>query len=388
MTTTAPNTIFLRLEGVLQAWGDNSKFIIRRTMDAPTKSGVLGLICCAMGVRRHDAPAELKKLNDLQMGVRIDRPGTRWWDYHTVGAGYGILSAEGKPKKTASTGEYETLISRREYLCDASFLVALQGDENQIAEIRCQLENPAWTLYLGRKSCPPGVPVLARPGPGEEWSNPMRTESLLDALATPPWRPRFKSEAGSGSELLECIIEWRPFSQHETPPLDAEVWYDKPVSLDPPVHEARIVIRQPLEVTASKHPLLRHTPPPPRTRADYGNSKYKDKRKERLKQDAGLCVFCKMPATTVQHVTYRHVGSDKEGEDLRGLCRLCHDAITMIEYGAGMGLDRIDPVDVRWRDSIIRTREEIRRWRSEQTRKRALSKAPEDIRRELEESEA
>lgn len=43
------NTIFLRLEGPLQSWGDTSKFVMRRTMEAPTKSGIIGLICCAMG---------------------------------------------------------------------------------------------------------------------------------------------------------------------------------------------------------------------------------------------------------------------------------------------------------------------------------------------------
>ena len=37
------NTLLLRLEGPLQAWGDQqSKFVIRRTLEAPTKSGVIG----------------------------------------------------------------------------------------------------------------------------------------------------------------------------------------------------------------------------------------------------------------------------------------------------------------------------------------------------------
>ncbi len=52
MSIRAPTYVFLRLEGPLQAWGDNSKFVIRRTMEAPTKSGVIGLICCAMGLSR------------------------------------------------------------------------------------------------------------------------------------------------------------------------------------------------------------------------------------------------------------------------------------------------------------------------------------------------
>ena len=72
---------------------------------------------------------------------------------------------------------------------------------------------------------------------------------------------------------------------------------------------------------------------------------------QRLERDCNLCVFCKTPATTVQHVTYRRAGKgDETQEDLRSLCRLCHDAVTMIEYGLGMGLDRINPEDPRWRE--------------------------------------
>ncbi len=106
-------------------------------------------------------------------------------------------------------------------------------------------------------------------------------------------------------------------------------------------------------------------------------------RKKRLEADEGLCVFCKSPATTVQHVTYRRAGGDEAPEDLRSLCRLCHDAVTMIEYGLGMGLDRINPCDPRWRDDILRTRGQIVRFRSEETRRRALREAPEKVRREV-----
>ncbi len=60
----------------------------------------------------------------------------------------------------------------------------------------------------------------------------------------------------------------------------------------------------------------------------------------------------------------------------------------MVEYGQGMGLDRIDPCDVRWRHKLIDTRAEILRWRSEEGRRRALREAPERTRREqLEEEE-
>ena len=43
------NNLFLRLEGPLQSWGSHeSKFVIRRTGEAPTKSCVVGLLCAAI----------------------------------------------------------------------------------------------------------------------------------------------------------------------------------------------------------------------------------------------------------------------------------------------------------------------------------------------------
>ena len=96
-----------------------------------------------------------------------------------------------------------------------------------------------------------------------------------------------------------------------------------------------------------------------------------------MKEDYGLCVFCKAPASTVQHITYRRAGGEETQDDLRSLCRLCHDAVTMIEYGLGMGLDRINPEDPQWRGEIIRKRQEIIRFRSLETRRRRLS--PEEV---------
>lgn len=412
MTAAGTNTLFLRLDGPLQSWGDTSKFVIRRSMEAPTKSGVLGLVCCAMGLLRAEARERLRELNTLAMGVRIDRPGTRWWDYHTVGAKVGILRADGKGiKRTASTKEIETLITRREYLADASFLVALQGDPALIARVRAALENPAWPVFLGRRSCPPSVPVLARPevDKNERWTNPGVHADLNAALAAVPWRPRYDDEAAGNNHSRrpdtidrKTLIEWRASSDNDIAPEDAEVWYDTPVCFDPPVHEPRLVTRASVTVNVGQ-PLQRCTPAPPRPRAGYNDPDWKSEalvdvvdqatgevtreprgaRPRRLRRDKGLCVFCKNTATTVQHITYRRAGGDEAQDDLCSLCRLCHDAVTMIEYGHGMGLDRIDPTLPRWRDEILRTRGEILRFRSEETRRRALGDAPERVRREL-----
>lgn len=368
---TEVNTLYLRLEGPLQAWGDTSKFVIRRTMDAPTKSGVLGLLCCAMGLSRQAARERLRELNGLAMGVRIDRPGMRWWDYHTVGAGIGMTTAGGGLK----TGSQGTLITRREYLADASFLVALQGDEESIQKIAKAIASPKWPVFLGRKSCPPTVPVFARPFEGESWTNPAGHEGLKAALSAVPWRKRCKADATPRNATVEALLEWRPASEGEVAPDDAEVWYDAPVCFDPPVHEPRFVLRYQAPVTVDSRPVRQPTPAPPRSRANYTNTEYRKRRKERIEADAGLCVFCKSPGPrmTVQHVTYRRAGGDETLEDLRSLCGLCHDAVTMLEYGIGMGLDRINPEDPKWRVKIIEKRKEIIEFRSLETRRRRLA---------------
>ena len=45
-------TLLLRLAAPLQAWGADSKFETRKTNREPTKSGVIGLLAAALGLRR------------------------------------------------------------------------------------------------------------------------------------------------------------------------------------------------------------------------------------------------------------------------------------------------------------------------------------------------
>ena len=364
------NTLFLRLEGPMQAWGNQeSKFVIRRTAEAPTKSGVIGMLCAARGVSRADASAEwLPKLSDLHMGVRIDAPGVRWWDYHTVGAEMDMRIAEGEGKTKRGA-----MLTRREYLCDASFLVALQGDPALIEELAVAMRNPQWTLYLGRRSCPPSRPLFEH--------QPGSYTDLTSALESVPWRPRL--ERDTVPETVDCLLDWIPTPEQPEAPDDALIWYDVPLTFEPPSHRPRFVIRREFrvgeagEVSIADDPAQSLTPRPPRPRANYRNGEYRKMREERLASDHHLCVFCKSPATTVQHVTYCHAGGDERLDELRSLCRLCHDAVTMIEYGLGMGLDRINPEDKCWREKIIKKRDQIIQFRSLETRRRRLS--PEEV---------
>lgn len=335
---SSPNTLFLRLSGPMQSWGTESRLQIRRTDAYPSKSGVLGMILCAMGVPRPEAPRVLGRLVALAMGVRLDRPGVLDWDYHTAGAGVGIRQAKGGIKYTATTKEPETLLSRREYLLDASFLVALQGDTTVIQEVKAALENPVWPVFLGRKCCVPTDPVLAGLG---------QYGGLKPALEGEPFYSDRPFTDGATAEV-EAVIEHMP---GQAPPEDARLVHDVPRTLRYPSHGARWVV--PCLVRA---PLARpsHIRQSIKSRAgvDYASEQWKTVRKERLLFDSGLCVFCKSPAEEVHHVTYENVGKESI-EDLRSLCRLCHDACTQLEYGRDLRTHRVDPSEPDQRETIL-----------------------------------
>lgn len=53
-------TLLLRLAAPLQAWGADSKFETRKTGREPTKSGVIGLLAAALGLRRDEREALLR----------------------------------------------------------------------------------------------------------------------------------------------------------------------------------------------------------------------------------------------------------------------------------------------------------------------------------------
>lgn len=336
----------------MQSWGDGSRFQLRRTADAPTKSGVLGLLLCAGGVARSDADTHLDRLRAMRFAVRIDRPGVRGWDYHTAGAGYGILSAEGVVKLTASTKEPETLLSRREYLFDASFVAGLEGDPTEIDQLAAWLGDPVWPVFLGRKCCVPAAPVLA---------GVARDTSLLDALATVPWHGGDTAYPRDGLRVLMDA----PVGA--TVPLDARVVYDIPRTFGVMDHAPRWLIQRQMHPLTADDAEVADVD----AQSDRSDGWWRRVRLERLALDHGLCVFCKAEAEEVHHVTYERRGAELV-EDLRSLCGTCHDACTALEYGGGMTMLRVDPLDPAWRQRIAEQIDLARKTRAAAVRQRVL----------------
>ena len=158
-------TLLLRLQAPMQSWGISSLFTERDTVREPSKSGVIGIICAALG-RPKDA--DLSDLAALRMGVRVDREGSLEKDFQTA---RDVYAASGK--KTV-----DSVISNRYYLADAAFLVGLEGPRELLALVQIALQQPKYTLYLGRKAFPPTFPVALADG--------LREQPLLEALRDYP----------------------------------------------------------------------------------------------------------------------------------------------------------------------------------------------------------
>lgn len=222
------NTLLLRLEGPLQAWGLRSRWGERDTADAPSKSGVIGLLGCALGLRRNDP--RLRMISDgLRFGVRIDRPGSLLRDYHTTGGGRygdvvhdgrgtrfhdepyagGVLSPEVKGgrirvKINATTKEPETDTSERMYLADASFLAALQGAPDLITDLAQAIQQPVWPYFLGRKSCVPALPVFSDIGEYADLHAALIGQPIPERVH-PPLRLLLEAQPGVGNRQPDNI---------------------------------------------------------------------------------------------------------------------------------------------------------------------------------------
>lgn len=182
--------LLLRLEGALQSWGDHSKWDVRDSGDFPSKSGVVGLLACAMGLERGD-PDIAALSQAMHMAVRADRPGVRMLDFHTV-QGHPLYNAEGKPRSS------NTIVSPRWYLQDASFLVALDLPEAWRDRVEEALRHPVWPIYLGRKSCVPSRPV---------WECKTDAYSgLMDAIRRCPVSVREEDGPALRSLYYECEV--------------------------------------------------------------------------------------------------------------------------------------------------------------------------------------
>lgn len=230
--------LLLRLAGPLQSWGYRSRFSDRDTGLEPTKSGVVGLLCCALGRDRSESPADLAA---LKLHARVDRQGSLLSDFHTAGGGMFRGSTDYFAPKSSGGRGSNPVVTERHYLMDASFLVALEGDEGLLARLEAAVADPAWPLALGRRSCPPSEPVLVG----------RRDMDGLAALRNEPILLRGRMDKSDDTEV-RLAIECGPNDPGAEPRRDVPVAWADTVARKYTVRHVRTEwIRKPQEAAAA-----------------------------------------------------------------------------------------------------------------------------------------
>ncbi|MCD4813436.1 type I-E CRISPR-associated protein Cas5/CasD [bacterium] len=175
--------LLLWLEAPLQSWGADSKFGRRDTMSFPTKSGVIGILLCAMGASGEQAEL-LSRLALLKQTVISYVPARKMEngksektdrepllnDFHMVGSGYDDknpwesmlipMTWDSVKKKSGKANNADgsrggTKITYRYYLQDAKFAVIMEVPDKMADDFSEALQNPVYDVYLGRKNCVP-----------------------------------------------------------------------------------------------------------------------------------------------------------------------------------------------------------------------------------------
>lgn len=160
--------LLLWLEAPLQSWGADSKFGRRNTLDFPTKSGIAGLLLCALGAggEQEELLAELAPLSQTVISYAL--PGdnsvegdtAKLRDFHMVGSAYD----DADPwetlhiPKTREGGKAVgggVKLTFRYYLQGGHFAAVVEVPSERADEFAGALQAPVFDIYLGRKCCAP-----------------------------------------------------------------------------------------------------------------------------------------------------------------------------------------------------------------------------------------
>jgi CRISPR system Cascade subunit CasD len=187
--------LVFRLYGPMASWGDVAVGTYRPTFDHPSKSAVMGLLAAAIGIRRDEEEIHRAMAKSYDFSVRVDASGTMLRDYHTSqvppsGSGRNKkYFATRKDELAASQKDMKTILSTRDYYCDAIYSVCLWGKSDEVPyslqNLAQKLKEPEFVLYLGRKSCPLAMPIDAKVVSGaniQEAFGMINSDDLLDGL--------------------------------------------------------------------------------------------------------------------------------------------------------------------------------------------------------------
>ena len=189
------------LTAALGAMGEFAGHERRGSLIWPGRSALVGLMGAALGLRRSD---DFAALDALHTALAIFAPGEVLRDYHTIET---IPSAAARRPQSrpaalrAARGNTNTTITLRDYRTGPLYGVAVWGGD--LTRLEAALKAPAFTLYLGRKSCPLAAPLDPQIVQADS------PEAALAGLRLPFWH------RGARAQVMACD-DHPAAARHET----------------------------------------------------------------------------------------------------------------------------------------------------------------------------
>lgn len=179
----------------------------RETASRPAHSALAGLIAAARGMERADS-RQAAFAAGLAFATRRDWLGPLLADYHTAQTPPARKGKVWATRREELAGETNTILSRRDYRTDCAFTIACHAEAGPftLEEMESALRRPVFTLYLGRKSCPLGLPPDPRI---------VAARTLIEAFAAydrERRRPAAFANWPSGAGEIACDARLRPLA--------------------------------------------------------------------------------------------------------------------------------------------------------------------------------
>ncbi len=163
--------LILKLQGVMQAWGEHSFEGLRPSTNFPTRSALIGLLAACLGIERNNRKQQQALADSILYAVRQDEKKLVWlgindefaWKQHNIIKMTDYHTVKDAREDYVGLKSHETIVTQREYLLDAAFTLAvwsIEGGAYSLDQLQAAVCQPRYTPFLGRRSCPISRPLF------------------------------------------------------------------------------------------------------------------------------------------------------------------------------------------------------------------------------------
>lgn len=195
--------LIFQLQAPISAWGDTAVGEYRPTANYPSESALIGLLGAALGLDRAEEQRHQSLATELRFAIGVQSSGRLLRDYHTAQVP-GRVQLKNRPHRTRRDElcipkeDLNTILSTRDYRQDMACLIAIQTTPEatlQLSDLAQAIQQPKFVLYLGRKSCPPSVPL---------WPQILEAANALQAMEM--FREKLGLKSGQPQLPVERLV--------------------------------------------------------------------------------------------------------------------------------------------------------------------------------------